>query len=917
LIGRAAQLAALDDSVADARRGTGGVLVVRGEPGSGKTVLLEYAVEAAAGMRLLSATGLEAESSLIFAGLHRLLGPLLEGVDRLPRPQRDALRSALGLKARRRADPFLVGLAVLGLLADVAREEPVLCVVDDAHWLDEASLAAFAFVARRIDADQIGFLFAVRESTKAIALLAGLPEVQATPLLDADARAFLASVDKGRMHPTVADRIVQEARGNPLALRELHAALTKEQLAGTAALPEPLSLGGGLLEEIFMRQVRVLPEDSQLLMLVAAAAAAEDVGVLWRATTVLGIAPGAAAVAEGRQLVSLRSGVAFRHPLIRSAVYSAADSVQRRRVHQAIADAIEPEADPDRRAWHRAAATVGTDEEVAVELELSADRARRRGGYAAVATLLGRSTELTADPQLRASRRIAAAEADLAAGAPRKAAARLAEAEAEPLDALQAAETERLAGNVSIALGDLGRSSLLLTQAAQALERVDARRAREAHLEALEAALYAGAFAGEGGIEQVARAAMRAPRLEDSRTTAGDDLLDGLSRLFTEGHALAAAPLRSAIDKCEHSRNLRWVGLGAHAAGLLWDDESFHSLSKRRVQLARATGALTALPNALALLGGYEILVGRLDFAAACFDESDAIAAATGNPGIMGRGRSPDLNLAAWRGRETETRELAIACLSDGTVRGSTLLVGFAYNALCVLELGLGNYPAALAAAEEGSQNVWIRQRLLPDLVEAAARSGDAPTAAAATRRLAEATLPTSTAWGLGVLAQSRALTSTKDEADANYREAIDQLKRCRVAPQLARCRLLYGEWLRRERRRREAREQLRAALGTFDLMGAAAFGKRARTELLSTGARGPRADDTSTEMLTPHELRVAQLAATGASNREIATQLFVSPRTVEYHLRKVFQKLGLSSRVELAPYVADRADPRPAPRVS
>ena len=863
----------------------------------GKSALVRYAVDSAPDMHVETVVGVESEIEFPFAAVHKLLARHLNRMDGLAAPRRDALAAALGLVSGESPNRLLVGLAVLDLLSSLAEEQPLLCVVDDSDCLDQASGQTLAFVARRLEAEPIVLLFAVGESERKYLPLEGLPELRLSGISDAAARELLSRGVRGRLDRHVRDRLVAEMDGNPLALRELPGSLTPAQLAGSAVLPEPLPLGERL-EASFLQLVRRLPAETQSLLLLVAAEQGGNADLLWRAAGKLGLDAAALAPAERANLVSPGPPVTFRHSFVRSAIYTAAPVGDRRRAHRALAQALDGKVDPDRKAWHRAAAAVAPSEALAQELERSAGVARTRGGYAAAGALLQRAAELTPDRNGRVERSLEAAQSQLTAGAVETASALVAEVLSGIGDPLQRVRAQKLTGAIALARGNALDAPQILLEAARAFASLDARLARDAHLEALAATLYAGPLARAGAALDAAQAAKDAPPPPGAEPTAADFLLDGYASLLTDGNAPAEPALRAGIEALIRRGDLRWFGLGFAAAFDIWDDEALLALATRHVQLARDTGALTGLPNALSQLGGYEVLAGRFRAAEAAFDESREVAVTSGNPGILGRTDVGELIVAAWRGR-ARTRALARACARDGRARGVGVFASFADYALAVLELGLRNYEAALTAARQASADALVATRTLPELIEAAVRSGEGEVAASATERLAETVLPSGTEWGLGMLARSRALVAKDGEAEALYQEAIEHLQRCRVTPQLARARLIYGEWLRRARRRRKSREQLRTAHQMLVSMGAHAFAERAEAELVATGEHllRPRASGAA---LTPHELRIARLVSEGGTNRDVAAQLFISPRTVEYHLHKIFKKLGLTSRTEL-----------------
>jgi len=903
LWGRRQQCEALDGLLAQVRAGRSRVLVIRGEAGIGKTALLGYAAEVSQDFRVVRAEGIESEMELPFAALHQLCAPMLGRLGALPGPQGDALGVAFGLSSGGAPDRFLIGLAVLGLLSDVAAARPLLSLIDDGQWLDQASAHALAFVARRLDAESVAMLFSTRDPATEGAL-SGLPGLAVEGLPDADARALLASVIPGPLDERVRDRIIAESGGNPLALLELPHRVTAADLADGFGVAGPLAVAGRI-EQSFLRRIAPLPEMTQRLLLLAAAEPVGDPALLWRAAGGLGISADDAAPAEADRLLTVGAQVTFRHPLVRSSVYQAAPAADRRRAHRALAEVTDPGTDPDRRAWHRAQAAAGPDEDIAADLERSAGRAQARGGFAAAAAFLDRATELTPDLARRGARALAAAQAKFDAAAPDRAYELLATAEMAPLDELQRSRVDVLCGQIAFAQGRGSDAPPLLLKAAKRLEPLDAGLAREAYLEAFGAVLFAGRLGGAVGVREVADAARAASRTgSSSQPPRGLDLLlDGLVTRFTEGYPAGVAPLRRALRALqallrEHGLVGREVRFALGVSPELWDDEAWHELASLGVRTARDAGALTALPNGLTYHAGLLIFAGRFAAAAAFLEEADSIAAATG----IAHFDYASLLLAALRGHETRALKVIEAGVRLATVRGEGRAISHAEHAAAVLYNGLGRYPAALAAAQRACQHedLGVFGWALAELVEAGARGGTREVAAAAFERLAERTHASGTNWALGIEARSRALLSDSQAAEPLYREAIERLARTRVAVQLARAHLLYGEWLRRQNRRVDAREQLRTAHQMFVAMGADGFAERTRRELLATGERvRNRAADTPAP-LTAREAQIARLAGDGLSNPEIAAQLFMSPRTVEYHLHKVFTKLAISSRNQL-----------------
>jgi DNA-binding CsgD family transcriptional regulator len=897
LLGRADECAVVDGVLGHARAGTSRVLLVAGEPGVGKSALLEYAAQSASasGFQVVRASGVEPEMELAFAGLQQLCAPLLDGVAQLPGPQRAAIETAFGVSAGVPPDPFFVGLGVLGLLAAAASTRPLLCVVDDVQWLDQASARALGVAARRLRADAVAVLLAGREAGE-LAGAAGLAEVRLAGLADADARALLASVLPRWADQEVIDRIVAETAGNPLALLELPRGMSPAELAGgpgfagTAGLP-------GRIEESFRRRLELLPEPARRLVLLAAADPDGDAALLWRACALAGIDPGAAGPAEDAGLVRVGPRVRFFHPLVRSAVYGAASAEERRAAHAVLAAATDAAADPGRRAWHRAQAAPGPDEQVAGELEDSAERARARGGVAAAAAFLERATALTLDPEHRSARALAAAQAWHQAGGHDRAAELVGVAEAGPLGELGRAQAGWLRAQIIFARTDGRDGAAQLLRAAQRLDPLDRDLARATYVDAMRAAYLAG------DILEAGRRLRVLPLSQPPDAT--ELLLHGYGLYVTEGFPHGTDVLGQAIDAFVSApvtgeENIPALEEAAAAARALQDDTGFDILTARSVALARQAGALSLLPEALDYRALYCVDAGELAGAAAARDEAEAIRQATGmEPGFGGDSGL----LAALREEERAATRHIEQLRRDPGIGGVSRRAARLEHALAVLYNGLARYPEALAAARRSDERYpggGGLVHVLPELVEAAVRCRQPEAAQTALEVLSAHTRLGGTDWGLGVEAYSRALMAEGTAAEELYREAIGRLGRTRMRLPLARAHLVYGEWLRRERRRTDARAQLRTAYDLFEAMGARSFAGRARQELTATGATAHSRRNATLDELTPQEARIASLAGEGLSNPEIAARLYISKGTVDYHLNKVFRKLGIRSRAQL-----------------
>jgi DNA-binding CsgD family transcriptional regulator len=900
-VGRTSEREVLDGLLARVRGGESEVLVIRGEAGVGKTAMLRYAARQASGFRVAEIAGVEAEMELPFAATHRLCAPMVDRLDALPSPQRDALSVALGLAAGEVPERFLVGLAVLSLLAAVAEGRPLLCLVEDAQWLDAASSQILGFVARRVRAESVAIVVAVREPAPAHDF-DDLPELRLAGLSEHDAHALLRSVVTGRLDSRVGDRLVVETGGNPLALLELPGRMTAAELAGGFELPAVGELPAHI-EDHYVRRVGELPDATQRLMLLAAAEPLGDAALVLRAGRRLGIGTGALAPAEAVGLLQITASVHFRHPLVRSGVYRAAPLDERRRVHEALAEVSDPDSEPDRRAWHRALAAREPDEDVAAELERSAGRAQARGGAAATAAFLDRAVALTPDLARRRERALAAAQASLQAGAFTTARGLLAMADAGPLEDLQRVQIDLLRAQLAFVSSRGTDATPLLLAAARRLEPLNISLARETYVDAFSAAMFGARLNGSVGMPEVARAARAAPSPADAEPATADLLLDALVAL-ADDYRTAVPRCREAVqrltgEKASAGERLRWLWQGCVVALEIWDDEHARSLSQSSVETARETGTLSELALALSARAPVLVFCGDLADAAATVSETESVQEATG----IRSAPYGALILSAWRGRGPETRDLIETTEREAQAHGEGIGLAISAYARAVLCNGLGLYDEALAAAVAASEHeeVVAENWGLSELIEPATRCGRTDLATDAMDRLAAKAQATRTEWALGVEARARALLGHGDDAERWFRTAIERLGRTGVRAELARTHLLHGEQLRRDSRRLDARAELNIAHELFTSMGMEAFAERAGRELVATGEKARRRIARTRDDLTPHELQIAQLARDGLSNADIGARLFLSRRTVEWHLRHVFSKLGIRSRRQLA----------------
>ncbi|WP_234544917.1 ATP-binding protein [Streptomyces shenzhenensis] len=901
MVGRHAEREAIARLLDAVRDGLSGVLVLTGEAGIGKTRLLEYAAARADELRVVRLTAVEPETGLGFGALHRLLRPFLNRTGRLPGPQRAALDAALGLVAGPPADRYLVGLATLTLLSEAAADQPLLFLLDDAQWLDRESAEALAFTARRLHADSLGLIVAVRDGLGDNGLFDALNVHAVTGLPESEARVLL-SYGAGRVDTTVADRIVAGTGGNPLALLELAEALAAEQLSGIAPLPDPLPVSR-LLESRFRCLVQALPPETRTLLLLLAAAPSDDTGMMWRAAGRLGLSARAVQPAVAAGILGRGTPTAFRHPLIRSTVYAGAEPGERRRVHAALAAVCDAVRDADRRAWHRAEAAEGTDDGVADDLEAASERARLRGGYSQQALFLSRAADFTGAPEKRAERLLDAAQAHLMSGDAPAAGTALDLAAAGIRGPAMRTRELRMRATVLMFQVVVADVPAMLMDAVTGLGTQDPRLTWELLREALHAALVAHDTVRGTSLTEVAAAAVVARHDQDPAVRGRDLLMEGLARRVAMGYEHSAPVLRTAMDLLAGgggigNANSPFAVMVAMACDDLWDVEARRRVADRLAAADRAGGALYALSMSLLVQAHYELWDGRLGQAEVRYAEFDDIVAATGFPG------GGDLNrirLFALTGREAELRA-AVLRITEMRSMGHGLLRLLAQHALALFELGRGRYGQAMAHALEvfEADPPACGNLVLPLLVEAGVRTGDRDGAAAALARLEERAPLAGTPWALGTLALGRALTADGDDAEKFYEESVELLGQGPLALEQARSRLLFGEWLRRRKRRSDARKQLRAAYESFDAFGAVLYAERARTELLATGETARRRTEDTRFDLTPRERQVASMAASGLTNGEIATRLFVTASTVEFHLNKVFRKLGITSRKQI-----------------
>jgi DNA-binding CsgD family transcriptional regulator len=901
LVGRGAETAMIDRLLAQARSGLSGVLVVRGEPGVGKSALLEHAVERAAGFTVLRGVGIESEAELAFAGLHQVLGPVLDRLGRLPAPQASALRSAFALSEEPIGGRFPVSLGVLGLLSEVAEERPLLCVVDDAQWLDQASADSLVFVARRLDADRLVLLFAARSGAARAFAAPGLPELRLGPLQTEHARVLIAGRHGQDVGFEVLDWLLATANGNPLALIELPASLTPPQLSGREPLDGTLAPPTSV-EQVYLERLERLPSQARGVLLVAACEETGERATVARAAAELGLDPDALSLAEARGVVDVgRDRIEFRHPLMRSAVYRGAGFAERERSHRALATVLADPGDADRRAWHRAAATVGTDDEVAAELEQTADRARLRGGHGAASAALERAAGLTADRQGRGHRLVRAARSAWHAGQPGRACALLDRARPLVTDPSIGADLDHVRGEIEFRCGSLLDAAAILLGGADAVASADPRQACEMLLDAASVAAKIGDVSQLG---EISRRVAALPRGEDEVEALRIDLVVGIGGLI-EGKTQDLPLIERSVARAGafgDPRLLSWAAMGAAALG---DAAAETAHLRHAVAVARDSRAVDTLVFVLENVVNSAMLAGRYAIEAEAA-EGLRLAREAG----LGNAATAHLAALAWvaglQGRDRDCRGYAAEAVAAARTSGLANASTAAEWGLALLDLGNGRPEdaadrlAQLRVAPRGAAHPLLVLTSTPDLVEAKVRAGRDEDARMAFAPLDVFAGPGAPPWTIALAARCRGLLSHGDRAERWFLEALRLHAESGRPFDRARTELVYGEFLRRERRRVDARVQLRSALAAFEQLRAEPWAERARAELRATGETARKRDPSTIGQLTPQELQIAELVAEGLSNKDVAAQLFLSPRTVEYHLYKVFAKLGIASRTEL-----------------
>jgi DNA-binding CsgD family transcriptional regulator len=909
LHGREAECAAVRRLLDDARGHRSAALVVHGDPGVGKSALLDYAVSHAADMTVLHATGVEAELDLAYAGVHQLVHAVVDRVHELPDPQARALHTALGLDSGQH-DPFMVSVALLSLAAVVAEDGPLLVVVDDLHWLDRASTSALAFAARRLHAESVALLFATRAEGdgRSIGHGDGLPQLRLGGLPPEAAATMLDSRLPAGAPPHVRERLLALADGNPLALQELPRTLSSAQLSGHAMVPDPVPVSS-TIEDAFLHRVDELSPGTRTL-LIAAAERLGDVALVLRAGRVLGCGSAALTEAEAAGLLTVVDNrLRFRHPLVRSAVYRSASRAQRQVAHAALADGLDAEADCDRRAWHRAAATVGHDEEVADELERSADRAMQRSGYATAATILELAADLTPRPSDVVRRLVAAASAAWTAGQVERVRRLLDRAAPLTDDTTTTADIELLRAQVERAVGTTGRAYDTLIVAADRVAGTDRRRA-------LTIATAAGTAAwGRNDGPQLAEAADRVVALSRDDAAAGAanaQALLAFAAVFRGELAAATRATTRAVQSAERQGGAHELSMAGAAALSVGDDTTSLKVLGRAAARARSEGAVAILVNMLAAHAVAEAWTSHIRSARAHATEGLTLARQTGNSTYRSLYEAVLAWISAVSGDHDECERLAVQAARRGLEQEFAPATAIAGWARGLDALGAGRPDEAhghlgeLVRREVRTSHPMVAIAATGDIVEAAVTAGDPDTARTATAAIEHFAAGTGQPWTCALAARCRALTSTSGAVEDHFVTALRHHGRGSRPFEHGRTLLAYGSWLRRQRRRIDARRHLRAALQIFERLGAADWEGRAHRELRASGETVRRASPVPLGLLTPQEVQVVQFVRTGATNKQIAAQLYLSPRTIDYHLRKVFVKLGFSSRAELIALATD-----------
>ncbi|MDN4475276.1 LuxR family transcriptional regulator [Demequina sp. SYSU T00192] len=900
VVGRADELGALHTLIASARNGHGGALLVHGDPGMGKTTLLGGAVAGAAALRVVAVPGFAIESSLAYAALQRLIAPFAHLVDGLPGPQRDALLTAVGATSGPPPERALVGLGTLSLLARAGDEAPLLCLADDAHHLDRESLEALGFVARRLSAEAVAIVFASRDDDATVRALAGVPRLDLAGL-DPDAAAELLTRSVGGgLEPSIVAEVVARTGGNPLALTDLGARWTADELTAAAREEAPIPVGPRL-EAHYTAAAAALPPETRRWLVLAAAESTGDAAVIHAAAAGLGIPAGASAPAEEAGLVEVRDGVRFRHPLVRSAVYARATDLDRRGAHAALQGEATRRGLAEVAAWHAAAACSGPDDDVAALLEAAADSTGARGGRASRARLLARAADLSNRADDRARRLVAAAEAAIGAGAGVLARQLLSTVDESALDAARRGAMRTVDALCTVYLSDASRLPTVvdtLVHAADDFREADPIREQVTLLHALAFALSTEDRAEGWPLERLGARLRAAADVAPGRQALA---LRAAGAFALDDYASAVPHLRAAREMFDEEADAELLGLATFAALVTVGLCEFEDASKvwtRLADEASARGALRELDSILWVLSSLEVGRNNPRAARAYLDRCTELRRALGHEDAQ----AVNAALLIWEGLPPGAGDHLVATMRASGYGG---VARMALGTQAIVEIGAGEYASAHARLAWLASHPYLQASLhhLPELVEASVRCGRHDDARAAAARIDDLARATGSRWARGMAARAAALLADGGEAEHRYLESIELLDIPGHAGDHARGRLLYGEWLRRMRRRADARAQLRLALEVLDAQGATPFAERARRELVAAGAADAPAHpgDAHGPELSPQEAEVARMAARGATNAEIGAALFISPNTVDYHLRKVFRKLGVTSRRQLA----------------